>query len=402
MSSDVPDDRPARLETPQKRALFYVFDAGTGIGHLRRLACLARQLQGRVACLVVTGHRSAAHWFVADECEYVHLPSWDSVVESRAGYWGRQPFIRLGKDRAVRLRREILEGIVRGFEPDAIFVDHLPLGAEEELAPILADTRCRKYLVTRAVLNETEDLRGLILGGKAHHYLKNHYARIFAAADPRVFDFLRQYNIAPEIRDKTMHTGYITQTISAELRARTRAGRGLTRGELWVVASAGGGQLGERLIEACVDLAGHHEDIAFDIVLGPRSNLVWADQLSTVVVRNRLRIHKETPHMACLNASADLVISSGGYNTILEALQGDAEILCFPLRQDRRDEQYQHAERLRPFVNIEVSMDLGQLPVLFERAVARLAAGRRADRRAQLDFGGAATIERIVREDLGL
>jgi predicted glycosyltransferase len=106
--------------------------------------------------------------------------------------------------------------------------------------------------------------------------------------------------------------------------------------------------------------------------------------------------------MACLNASADLVISSGGYNTILEALQGDAEILCFPLRKDPRDEQYQHAARLKPFVRIEISMDLRQLPVLFESAVTRLATGCRDDRRAQLDFGGAANIERIVREDLGV
>lgn len=399
---DVPGGSRDVSETPQKRVLFYVFDAGTGIGHLRRLASLARQLQGRFACLVVTGHRAASHWFVPDECEYVRLPSWDSVVESKASYWGRKPFIRLGKDRAVQLRREILEGIVRGFEPDAIFVDHLPLGAEEELASILEGTTCRKYLVTRGVLNETEDLRRLILGGRAYDFLKNHYSRIFAASDPKVFDFLRQYNIAHELGRKTIHTGYITQDISRELRVRARAERGLRQGDVWVVASAGGGQLGERLIDGCLDLAQRHADIAFDVVLGPRSNLAWVHQLSTVVTRDRLRIHKETPHMAYLNASADIVISSGGYNTILEALQGDAEILCFPLRKNPRDEQYQHAARLKRFVRIEVSMDLGQIPVLFERAVARLAAGCRGDRRAELDFGGAATIERIVREDLGV
>ena len=46
-------------ETLQKRALFYVFDGGTGVGHLQRLACIARQMQGRFACLIVTGHRAA-------------------------------------------------------------------------------------------------------------------------------------------------------------------------------------------------------------------------------------------------------------------------------------------------------------------------------------------------------
>ena len=388
-------------ETLQKRALFYVFDGGTGVGHLQRLACIARQMQGRFACLVVTGHRAAAHWFIPEECEYIHLPSWDSLLAAKAHYWGRKPFIALDKRDAVRLRTEILHGIVRGFQPDAIFVDHLPMGAEEELATILEEARCNKYLVTRGVLNETEDLRRLILGGKAHDYLRTHYDRLFVASDQRVFDFPRQYNIAPEIREKTLHTGYVAQYIPPETISRTRASRGLAEEDIWVVASAGGGQLGEPLIERCLELAGKYPNIAFDIVMGPRSSLAWEDRYQTVIAHNRLRLHKEVPHMPYLNASADLVISSGGYNTLVEALQGRAEILCFPLRKDQRDEQYQHAMRLRRFVNIDVSTDLRDLPVLFDRAIGGLGLSRRGDRRAELNFAGAVNIERIVAEDLG-
>jgi len=388
-------------EALQKRALFYVFDGGTGVGHLRRLACIARQMQGRFACLIVTGHRAAAHWFIPEECEYVHLPSWDSLLAAKAHYWGRKPFIALDKRDAVRLRMEILNGIVRGFQPDAIFVDHLPLGAEEELATILEETRCNKYLVTRGVLNETEDLRQLILGGKARDYLRTHYDRIFVASDRKVFDFPRQYNIAPEIREKTLHTGYVAQHIPPEAISRTRASRGLAEEDIWVVASAGGGQWGEQLIERCLELAGKYPDIAFDIVMGPRSSLAWEDRYQTVIAHNRLRLHKEVPHMPYLNASADLVISSGGYNTLVEALQGRAEILCFPLRKDQRDEQYQHAMRLKKFVTIDVSTDLRDLPVLFDRAIDGLGLPRRGDRRAELNLAGAVNIERIVAEDLG-
>lgn len=386
----------------QKRALFYVFDGGTGVGHLRRLCCIARQLQGRFACLIVTGHRAAAHWFVPEECEYVHLPSWDSLIETKAHYWGRKPFLALDKPAAVRLRSEILAGVVAAFQPDAIFVDHLPLGAEEELATILATTRARKYLVTRGVQNETEDLQRLIFGGKAQEYLKTQYDRIFVASDPRVFEFARAYDIAPEVRAKTVQTGYVSQPIAAAQIATTRADRGLRDGERWVVASAGGGQLGERLIEACIELAGAHPTIAFDVVMGPRSKLAWADPHRTFVDRGRLRLHKEVPHMPYLNASADLVISSAGYNTLLEAVQGQAEILCFPFRTDLRDEQYQHALRLKQFVHLELSTDVGELPALFGRALERLGPHRQADRRAELDLAGAARIEQIVAQDLGL
>ena len=65
-----------KADETQTRAIFFVFDGGIGLGHLRRLACIAKRLQGRFSCLIVTGHRAAAHWFIPDECEYIHLPSW--------------------------------------------------------------------------------------------------------------------------------------------------------------------------------------------------------------------------------------------------------------------------------------------------------------------------------------
>jgi predicted glycosyltransferase len=307
-------------KTSQKRALLYAFDAGTGVGHLRRLARIAKKLQGRFACLIVTGHRAAAHWFVPEECEYVHLPSWDSLIEAKARYWGRLPFINVEKGEAIRLRAQIMNGIIKGFRPHLIFVDHLPLGAEEELATILKTTACRKYFITRGILNETENLCQLIPGGKAYDYVRSHYHKVLVATDSKVFDFSQQYNIAPEIREKTFHTGYISESISAEEIARTRKDRGLAAGDVWVVASAGGGQLGEKLIEGCLKLAKTHRNIAFDIILGPRSNLEWADKHRSVIASDNVQLQKEVAHMPFLHAGANLVISSGGYNSVLEAL----------------------------------------------------------------------------------
>src|SRR5581483_1168764 len=121
----------------QYRAVFFVFDGGTGLGHLRRLARIAHQMQGRFACLVVTGHRAAANWFVPATCEYVHLPSWDSLVPEKARYWDRAPFLNVDLSGAVELRQQIIQGIMQGFRPDAVFVDHLPLGANDELAQVI-------------------------------------------------------------------------------------------------------------------------------------------------------------------------------------------------------------------------------------------------------------------------
>jgi predicted glycosyltransferase len=393
----------------QKKAMFFVFDGGLGIGHLRRIARLAKRLQGRFACLIVTGHRAAADWFVPAECEYIRLPSWDGLLESKARYWGRKPFILLDEAEAVRLRKDILRPLVEAFRPDVIFVDHLPLGSRNELEDIIRNAPCLKYLVTRGILNETGGLPGvagidrqLVLSGKAYEYLRLYYHRLLVASDSKVFDFSTRYNIVPDIRQKTIQTGYIIDSVSQQLIKGVRKDRGLESGETWVVASVGGGQFGEKLIERCVGLARVCPNIAFDIILGPRSRFPWKHRHRTVVIRGNLRLHKEVSNMPYLHASADLVISSGGYNSILETLQGNAKILCFPTWKDQRDEQYHHASCLKEFVDIQVSTDLSELPVMFNRTISSIRNDSVHDRRKELDFDGATAIKRIVLKDLGL
>lgn len=386
----------------QKRAIFFVFDGGTGIGHLRRLSCIARALQGRFSCLVVTGHRAAAHWFVPAECEYVHIPAWDSLLPEKAAYWGREPFLKVGPQAALDFRRHLLQGIVDAFRPDVMFVDHLPLGMRGELEPIVAGTDCLKYLVTRGVQNETEDLAQLLLGGKAGDSIRLHYDRVFLAIDQRVFDFHERYRAFDEVAGKFCPVGYVIEPVSPESIAERRAERGLNAGDCWAVASAGGGQLGEQLIAACCALAATHGEVAFDVVVGPRSRLSPESLAALSAGRANLRLHEELPDMAPLHAAADIVITSGGYNSLLEALQGRARILCIPNRKSEVDEQYLHAARLRRFATVDLDLDVAHLPAMFDQAVASLRTRPNSDRRGDLDFAGAANIRRIVSADAGL
>ena len=106
--------------------------------------------------------------------------------------------------------------------------------------------------------------------------------------------------------------------------------------------------------------------------------------------------------MAPWHSAADVVISSGGYNSLLEALLGNARIICVPNRKSERDEQYAHAARLSAFATIDLDLDAGRLPEMFDRAVSDLRKGPNADRRRELDFGGAAAIRRIAMADTGV
>lgn len=386
----------------QKRALFFVFDGGTGLGHLRRLSCIARHLQGDFACLLVTGHRAAANWFVPPECEYVHVPAWDSLLAEKAAYWGRKPFLEASPDAVTAFRRQMLQGIVEAFQPDVIIVDHLPLGMREELSSIIEHAPCLKYLVTRAIQNETENLDKLLLTGPARQAIEKSYHRVFLAIDENIFDLCLQYPQLAALSGKFTTVGYVLEPVTEADVSVCRNARGVSANEIWAVASAGGGQHGEQLIQASCNLAPCFPHVTFDVVIGPRSNLSFDDMRFMMSSAPNLRLHREFPDLAPMHAAADIVISSGGYNTLLEALQGRARIVCVPSRKDERDEQYVHAVRLASYASIDVSIDVSQLPRMFENSVQAISRGERSDNRHLLKLNGANRIKKIIKDDLGM
>jgi predicted glycosyltransferase len=383
----------------QKRVLFFVFDGGTGLGHLRRLSCIAKHLQGDFACLLVTGHRAAANWFVPPECEYVHVPAWDSLLAEKAAYWGRRPFLEGSPDAVAAFRRQMLQGIVEAFQPDVIIVDHLPLGMREELSTIIEHTPCLKYLVTRAIQNETENLDRLLLTGPARQAIEKFYHRVFLAIDPNVFDLCLQYPQIADLSAKFLTVGYVLEPVTESHISACRNERGVSANEIWAVASAGGGQHGEQLVQASCNLAHYFPQVTFDVVIGPRSNLSYDKLRRPISSARNLRLHREYPNLAPMHAAADIVISSGGYNSLLEALQGRARIICVPSRKDERDEQFVHAVRLGSYASIDVSIDVSQLPLMFENAVQMIGRG---DHRNLLNFDGANKIKKTIKDDLGI
>jgi predicted glycosyltransferase len=384
--------------TDRKRLLFYVHD-GTGLGHLQRLSKIARALQSEAACLIVTGHRAAA-WLVPETCEYVRLPSLDSLLPDKAAYWGREPFLAVDRDEGLAMRRGMLDSVVAAFAPDALITDYLPLGKHGELAEIVERRACRKYFILRGILDRPDRVEREILGGRGGAALAAHYDRIFVAGDRRIVDVAAEYAFPPPIAGKLDYVGYVVEPVAAEVRARLRSSR-LGGGGPWVVCSAGGGALGEALIEQCLRIAADRPGLVFDIVVGPRSSRPWPEPHREHYDQGSVRIWKEHRGLNLLHAAADVVICPGGYNSLLEALQGDASILCVPVQIRTDDEQYVHAERLRRYRPIETVPDLGALGAALDDAVRqRTAPGAAASRRPGLDMDGIAAVRRRILADL--
>jgi predicted glycosyltransferase len=310
----------------RRRVLLFCHD-GTGLGHLRRISRLARVLQERFSTLVVCGMREAG-WIVPPQCGLVKLPDWDGIDRWRAERAGRTPWIDLSRDQATRFRAEAIRDVARLYRPDAVIIDYLPYGQRRELDVLFATCDSLRYFLHRG-MTDTSDNDTLC--GAATQEIADTYDRILVAADPRVVDIATEDSYCEDARAKVAYVGFVApDPCAAGDRSQT------------VVCSGGSGHQAEDLMRQCVAVARCNPDIVMKVVLGPRSRLSPAD-LSTPANCEVYPAREDLPE---LHRTAAVVVSSGGYNSVLESAIGGARLIVYPSRKGNEDEQRRFADRL--------------------------------------------------------
>jgi predicted glycosyltransferase len=140
----IPDAKKGRA-----KILFYVQDSW-GLGHLRRVSKLARAMQEQADCLILCGQREAG-WIIPEQCEYLHIPSLNTLVLERTQFLGKRQFLQLSRSQAIAFRRTLFERVIDVFAPDAIVVENLPLGMLDELSGLLERSSALKIFLTRVL-----------------------------------------------------------------------------------------------------------------------------------------------------------------------------------------------------------------------------------------------------------
>ena len=328
---------------------------------------------------------------VPEICEFLHLPSWNSMRPDRAKYWDRAAWLSVSNDNALSLRRRLLQSSIEAFEPDAIFVDYLPYGVAGELQTILPALRCNKYFILRGVV-DTADRE--FLAGVPARVLGELFDRILVTADRRVVDVVEQCQLDEATTRKVEYVGYVSPR--AIDRSRIRVMRNLGPQQQWVVCSAGGGMKGEAFLQSCISVASRMTDVTFDVIFGSMSNETLAAHTPTA--SPNCRVLRECRDLPELHAASDVVINGGGYNSILEAISGGARIIVHPVRTGQEDEQRLNALLLSEYYPIALLEDP---EILEEKLCQELHAARITNRpAANLHFAGVERIRAIVLKDL--
>jgi predicted glycosyltransferase len=321
------------------RVFFYVQHL-LGIGHLRRAAVLARALvAGGFDVLLVSGGAPVEGQALGGT-RFHQLPPLRAADESL------RDLARLDGtpiDEAFQRRRtEMLLGLLGAEAPDVVITEQFPFGRTRlrfELLPLLEAARAlpKRPLIACSVRDvvrragpervaETEQLVGRFFDAVLIH------------GDPRLVPFERSFAGWARIKERAVHTGYVSERALAQ-------GMQSAEGKNEVVVSVGGGAVGAPLLKAAIAARPRTAlaDRPWRLLMG--ENLPAQDRV--VLAREEgIVVEPARSDFTSLLSNATLSISQAGYNTMIETLCCADRAVLVPFATERETEQADRAEAL--------------------------------------------------------
>ncbi|HEV3377106.1 MAG TPA: glycosyltransferase [Thermoleophilaceae bacterium] len=370
------------------RFILYSHD-GCGLGHLRRNLAIAAALTGEApgaSVVLLTGCIELGAQGLARNVEIVSLPSLKKLGNGR--YGARR--LPISPTMLGAVRAGLITAAVESFRPDVLLIDKHPMGVRGELRPALQslpEWGGRAVLGLRDILDDPATVREEWSDDGVVEFTEAHCEALLIYGNPHVFDFVGEYGLPASLARRARHCGYVVNPNAAPRPALASAFARRPR----VLATAGGGEDGRRLLETFAQAARVAEWDAV-MVAGPQSSPADQGALQRMAADAGVAFHASVSNLPELLPHVDALVSMGGYNTLSEALSLGTPTLCVPRAHPRREQLIRarsfanlnllrlvEPERLRPeLLRAEVTTLLGT----DRRELARRA-------HAALGFGGA-------------
>jgi len=321
---------------------------GFGLGHLRRNTNIASRLVGELPgsnVLLLVGCPPGAFFGSPAGVDFIKVPS---IVKVDAEVY-RPLNLRIDLKKMKALRASTIQKVAEIFQPHLFLVDHVPTGVWAELLPTLQMLREREdppqiILGMRDIVDSAEVVRELWHRQEIYKAIRDYYDEVLIYGCQNVFDTAAQYALDAELPERFKYCGYVCSDEPFKAQDEMRDELHLEKERL-VIVTAGGGGDAYPMLEACLEafrLLGKGVPFEVIFIAGP---LMESDK--------RRRLEKEASalgirvighvfdNLAYMNA-ADLVITMGGYNSIVEVLRLRKKALVVP-RLGPRAEQIMRA-----------------------------------------------------------
>ncbi len=335
-----------KVEPARFRLAFYSHD-GYGLGHFRRSLLLAQKAQehlGGLEILIVTGSSRAYFFDLPTDTQIVTL---DTVTKDADGnYTPRNDLMTLTE--TLARRRKTLRRSLTEFNPDLLVVDHVPTGLRGELLPLLADLKARGTRLAiglRDIIDEGPLVKNSWIKDGCSQLIEHLYDHIWVYGNQKVFDLGKLYGLSPSACERIEYLGYLRRSVHTSGPTEPTGTVFKTPSSLKrIVCVSGGGEdgfpVGSTFLET-LELYPHK--LEGTLITGPFLSRTHSQALASRFGSiSNLQVLRFTTHLEQHLNSADLVVTMGGYNAMMEAISTRKPTVVIP-RVFPRKEQWLRA-----------------------------------------------------------
>ena len=330
-----------------------------GMGHLFRSVEVARALSDHKVFLVAGGQEIDIN--LPEHVNLVRLP----------GLYMDEHFTTLipeDPDKTLediqRRRKEILFGLYEKHNPDLVIIELYPFGRTIfgfELQPLLDSIRQGRFGKTkivcslRDVLVEKRDPR--MYAERVLNHLNAHFDLLLIHSDPALMPLDETFSRVNDIQIPIFYTGFVTRKVKADAGEKLRRELAMGAEEKLIVASAGGGRSGYKLLSNVIEavhLLSRTLPIRLEMFTGPFRDDGEFRKLSAHSTKG-IRIRRFTQRFLDYLSAADVSVSLAGYNTCMNLLVTRVPALVYPYL--RQQEQPIRVAKIKGFLPMKILQD---------------------------------------------
>ena len=364
-----------------------------GIGHLARVATLARAMTGAGMNVVIASGGEPVPVIDVGDARLVQLPS-ARAIDIFFKVLHDANDCKIDDDWRER-RREATLNVYRNFAPDILLTELFPYGRRQfrfEMEPLLEEAKrdgCKVVSSVRDILvapAKPERLDEMLVR------IKTWYDLTLVHGDPQLVPFERTFPHMDQISNKVRYTGYVVDS-----RKDFSGDDGVEE----ILVSAGGGGVAEPLLRAAMAARpltqaanGHWRFLVGYNLSDAIFNDLKNHSCSRVIVE---RARNDFP---ALLSRCSLSVSQGGYNTVLETLAAGARAVIAPYAGGLETEQTLRAEALQSRGALQLVREEDLSPEKLAAAIDR-ALNNPPSSAAGVKINGAQETVRIVQQLVG-
>lgn len=374
-----------------------------GMGHLFRSIEVARALTGHEVVLVAGGREID-----------IRLPQHVTLVRLPGFYTDEQFTTLIPEDPnkevedIQRQRKEILFSLCAEHKPDLLVIELYPFGRTLfgfELQPLLDAIRRGRFgkvkvvCSLRDILVEKRDQKAY--EARVLNHLSAHFDLLLIHSDPELMPLEETFSRVQDIQIPIFYTGFVAQKVKPGAGKKLRRELAIGAREKLIVASAGGGRSGFKLLSNLIEAVGrlpNSKQVRLEMFTGPFRDEREFKKLSAHS-NKRIRVRCFTRRFLDYLSAADLSVSLAGYNTCMNLLVTRTPALVYPYLRQR--EQPMRVDKIKNYLPMKTLQARDLNPNLLGRHIEQMLQESRFADRVPLNLDGAENTARFLNEQIG-